>query len=128
LSRTEQEAAEEMRLATATYSVKVADEEKKKVVIEAQAEAEMIALVAQSKAEAYEKISKVIGANNAALLELMKLVATENIDITPNVMVSGSSNTGMTDALMGTILKGMVNSKASEPVSQQPATNNQNEN
>ena len=124
LSRTEQEAKEEMRLATATYSVKVADEEKKKVVIEAEAEAEMIALVAAAKAEAYEKISKVLGADNAALLELMKLVATANIDITPQVMVSGSSNTGMTDALMGTILKGMVQSETSVPVTQQPATKN----
>ncbi len=123
LSRTEQEAEEEMRLATATYSVKVADEEKKKVVIEAEAEAEMITLVAQAKAQAYQKISEVIGANNAALLELIKLVASENIDITPNVMVSGSTSAGMTDALMGTILKGMVNSDAAIRVTQ-PSTAN----
>ena len=109
LTRTEQEAEEEKTLATATYSVKVADEEKKKVLIEAEAEAEMIALVAEAKAAAYQKISEVIGANNAALLELIKLVATANLDITPNVMVSGNSDSGMSDALMGTILKGMVN-------------------
>jgi uncharacterized membrane protein YqiK len=124
LSRTEQEAAEEMRLATATYSVKVANEDKKKVVIEAEAEAEMITLVAEAKALAYDKISKVLGADNAALLELIKLVASEKIDITPQVMVSGTSSTGMTDALMGTILKGMVHSDASVPTRLQPLSKN----
>ena len=123
LSRTEQEAEEEMRLATATYDVKVAEEDKQKILIEAAAEAEMITLVAEAQAQAYQKISEVIGANNAALLELMKLVATENIDITPNVMVTGSSGSGMTDALMGTILKGMVNSEEPKPIPSS-ATNN----
>jgi len=44
----------------------------------------------------------------------MKLVANEGIDITPDVM-SGGTASGMTDALMGTVLKGMLNK---EPVSQ----------
>ncbi|MCP4456394.1 MAG: hypothetical protein GY809_33475, partial [Planctomycetes bacterium] len=119
LSKTEQEAEEEMRLATAIYDVNVAEQDRKKILIEAEAEAEMITLVAEAKAAAYEKISQVIGANNAALLELMKLVSTENIDITPTVMVSGSSSSGITDALMGTILKGMVN--AEDPIIPKPA-------
>ena len=99
----------------------MAEEDKQKILIEAAAEAEMITLVAEAQAQAYQKISEVIGANNAALLELMKLVATENIDITPNVMVAGSSGSGMTDALMGTILKGMVHSE--EPITK-PAIDN----
>jgi len=106
LKRTIQEAEEEKRLATATYAVKVADEEKKQVIIKAQAEAEQIALVAQAKAQAYKLISDVVGADNAALLEIMKLVATDKIQITPSVMVSGSGSP--TDALMGTMLKGML--------------------
>jgi hypothetical protein len=36
----------------------------------------------------------------------MKLAAEKNIRITPEVMVNGSATT--TDALMGTILKGML--------------------
>ncbi|MHC4553174.1 MAG: hypothetical protein ACYSUT_10495, partial [Planctomycetota bacterium] len=79
---------------------------KKKVVIAAQAEAEQIALVAQAKANAYKMISEVVGPDNAALLEIMKLVATDEIKITPDVMVSGGGST--TDALMGTMLKGML--------------------
>ncbi len=111
LMRTVQEAEEEKRLATATYSVKVAEEERKKVVIAAQAEAEQIALVAAAKAKAYELVSEVVGPNNAALLEIMKMVATDQIQITPEVMVNGGAG-GTTDALMGTMLKGMLDKQA----------------
>lgn len=114
LMRTVQEAEEEKRLATAAYGVKVADEEKKMVIINAQAEAEQIKLVAEAKAQAYKMISEVVGAGNAALLEIMKLVATDQIQITPDVMVSGSGAGGTTDALMGTMLKGMLDKQADQ--------------
>ena len=107
LSKTQQEAEEERRLATAAYGVKVAQEDKQKVIIAAQAEAEQVKVIAEAKAKAYELISRVIGPDNAALIEIMKLVASDAIRITPEVMVGGSSD--MTDALMGTILKGMLN-------------------
>jgi len=114
LMRTVQEAEEEKRLATAAYGVKVADEEKKMVIINAEAEAEQIKLVAEAKAQAYKMISEVVGAGNAALLEIMKLVATDQIQITPDVMVSGSGAGGTTDALMGTMLKGMLDKQADQ--------------
>jgi uncharacterized membrane protein YqiK len=106
LTRTKQETEEEKRLATAAYGVKVAEEEKKKVIIEAQAEAEQVKLIADAKSQAYKQISDSIGKDNAALLEIMKLVSEKNIRITPEVMVGGSSN--VNDALMGTMLKGML--------------------
>ncbi|MCK4276266.1 MAG: hypothetical protein KAX78_07120, partial [Phycisphaerae bacterium] len=111
LSKTKQEAEEEKRLATAAYSVQVAEQEKQQRIIGAQAEAERIKLVAHAQAEAYKRISEVIGPNNAALLEIMKLVAAKNIRITPEVMVGGAESTGMTNALMGTILKDMLKTK-----------------
>ena len=114
LTRTKQEAEEEKRLATATYEVKMADENKKKLIIGAEAEAEQIQLVAEAKAKAYEKIAGVIGPHNAALVEILKLVAQGNLNITPAVMVGGSSGTGMSDALMGTILKGMMDEQKKE--------------
>ena len=95
-------------MATAEYGVKVAEQEKLKRIIEAQAEAEMITLVAKAKAEAYNLISDVLGPSNAALLEVMKLVGENNIRITPEVMVGTSNGSSMTDALMGTILKDMI--------------------
>ncbi len=108
LKRTEQEAEEEKKLATAEYAVQVAEQEKQKRIIDAEAEAEQLKTVATAKAEAYKKVSDVIGPDNAALLELMKLVADEDINITPQVMVGAGQNGGMTDALMGTILKGKL--------------------
>lgn len=111
LTKTQQEAEEEKRLATAAYAVKIADEEKKQVIIGAQAEAEQIKLIAQAQAKAYELVSSVIGPDNAALIEIMKLVASERIRITPEVMVNGGSG-GVTDALMGTLLKGMLKEQA----------------
>lgn len=110
LTKTQQETEEEKRLATAAYGVKVAEQEKLQKIIDAQAEAEQIKLVAVAKSQAYKLISDVIGPDNAALIEIIKLVALEQIDITPEVMVMGGGASGMTDALMGTILKGMLNS------------------
>ncbi|MBL7106254.1 MAG: hypothetical protein ISS77_01435 [Phycisphaerae bacterium] len=107
LFKTQQEAQEEMKLATAAYAVKIADEEKKKVIIAAEAEAQQIKLIAEAQAKAYELISGVIGADNAALVEIIKLVAEKGIDITPEVMVGGDGS-GMSDALMGTILSGKL--------------------
>jgi len=109
LEKTLQEAVEERILATAAYGVKVADENKLKLITEASATAEQITLIAAAQAEAYQKVSDVIGPNNAALLELMKTISESGIRITPEVMVnSGGTNNGTTDALMGTMLKGMI--------------------
>jgi uncharacterized membrane protein YqiK len=110
LTKTTQETVEEKRLATAAYGVKVAEEEKKKVIIEAQAEAEKTKLIADAKSQAYKLLSDSIGQNNTALIEIMKLVADNNIRVTPEVMVSGSS--GINDALMGTMLKGLLDKEA----------------
>ncbi|MDD5459296.1 MAG: SPFH domain-containing protein [Phycisphaerae bacterium] len=111
LTKTTQEAEEEKRLATASYSVKVAEQEKQRVIIEAQAEAEQIKLVADAKSQAYKLIASAIGENNAALIEIMKIASERGIKITPDVMVGGTAG-GATDALMGTILKGMLNGEA----------------
>ena len=110
LTKTTQEAEEEKRLATAAYGVKVAEEEKKKLIIEAEAEAAQVKLIADAKSQAYKQLSDSIGQNNTALLEIMKLVAENSIRVTPDVMVGGSS--GVNDALMGTMLKGMLDKEA----------------
>jgi regulator of protease activity HflC (stomatin/prohibitin superfamily) len=111
LTKTKQEAEEEKRLATAVYNVQIAEQDKLKKIIGATAEAELIKVTAEAKALAYKKISEVIGANNAALIEIMKLVETGKIRITPEVMVGGAG-AGMTDALMGTVLRGMLDKEA----------------
>jgi uncharacterized membrane protein YqiK len=114
LSRTEQEAEEERRLATASYEVQIAEQEKERRIIEATAEAEAIRVRAQAQADAYQLIAQQIGKGNAALVELLKIVGEQGVQITPRVMVVGGNNgnagTGdaETTALIGTMLDSMV--------------------
>ena len=115
LTRTEQEAEEEKRLATAQYEVQIAEQDKQKAIIAAEAESEAIRIRAQAQADAYQLIASEIGAANAALIEVLKIVGEQGIQITPRVMVNGAGadqlgNAGSaeTTALIGTMLDSMV--------------------
>ncbi|MHC4414485.1 MAG: SPFH domain-containing protein [Planctomycetota bacterium] len=116
LTRTEQEAEEERRLATAKYEVQIAEQAKERRIIEAGAEAEAIRIQAEAQAEAYRVVAAQIGPANAALIELLKIVGERGINITPRVMVTGGSNGSAGDAvssnestaLIGTMLDTML--------------------
>ena len=110
LTKTEQEAEEEKRLATASYAVKIAEQDQKKRVIQAEAEAQAIKIQALAQSEAYQQIAAQIGSSNAALIEVLKIVGERGIEITPRVMVSGGGANGgsQTTALIGTMLDTMV--------------------
>jgi uncharacterized membrane protein YqiK len=120
LTRTLQEAEEERRLATARYGVKIAEADKEKKIIGAGGEAEAIRIRAEAQAEAYRVIAEQIGAGNAALVELLKIVGEGEINITPRVMVvgdGGGGSSGETTALIGTMLDHMMTSaEAKAPV------------
>lgn len=105
LSRSTQEAEEEKKLATATYEVKIAEESQKKRVIEAKAEAEATKIKAAAQADAYQQIVLQIGKDNAALLEILKIVGEKNIQITPRVMVGGDSGGALTGTLLDHLTK-----------------------
>jgi uncharacterized membrane protein YqiK len=112
LTKAEQEAEEEKRLATAAYAVKIAEQEKEKQVIAAQAEAQAVELKATAQANAYKQIAEQIGSNNAAMVELLKIVGEGRIEITPRVMVTGgATGEGQAAALIGTMLNLMVEDK-----------------
>jgi uncharacterized membrane protein YqiK len=115
LTRTEQEAEEERRLATAKYEVQIAEQAKERRIIEAGAEAEAIRIQAKAQAEAYRVVAEQIGPGNAALVELLKIVGERGINITPRVMVVGGANgagqdanASETTALIGTMLDTML--------------------
>jgi uncharacterized membrane protein YqiK len=119
LSRTTQESEEEKKLASAAYSVKIAEETKKQKIAEAGGEAEAIKIRATAQAEAYKEISLQIGKSNAALVEILKIVGEKNIQITPRIMISGAGATGTgpggrlssdaaNTALIGTMLDAMI--------------------
>jgi uncharacterized membrane protein YqiK len=131
LSKSQQEAEEERKLATAAYQVKIAEEDKKKQVIAAEAEAETIRIKADAQAKAYQLVATQIGRTNAALIEVLKIVGERAIQITPRVMVTstgGGGGSGLTGAegtaLVGTMLDSMVQrlpEDAPKPVTPAPA-------
>ncbi|MEQ8848350.1 SPFH domain-containing protein [Botrimarina sp.] len=130
LTRTEQEAEEEKRLATAKYAVQVAEQAKMQRVIEAEADAESVRIKADSQAAAYQLIAEQIGAGNAALIEVLKIVGENGIEITPRVMVSGpaeSTADNQTTALIGTMLDTMVREGPRPQPSPTPARSVANE-
>lgn len=111
LSKTLQEAEEEKRLATASYEVKIAEQDKEKRIIEARAQAESVEIEATAQANAYKMIADQIGKANAAMIEVLRVIGENGIEITPRVMVTGSSDgksSGETVALIGTMLDQMV--------------------
>ena len=118
LTKTEQEAEEEKRLATAAYEVQIAQEDQKRRVIQAEAEAEAIKIEAKAQADAYELIALQIGKSNAALIEVLRVIGENGIEITPRVMVtgdrSGSGTSGETVALIGTMLDRMVDEETDD--------------
>lgn len=109
LTRTQQEAEEERRLATAQYEVQIAERDKERRIIDAQAQAERIRVEAEAQAEAFRVIAEQIGRSNAAMIELLKIVGEKGVQITPRVMVTGgASGDGETTALIGTMLDQMM--------------------
>jgi uncharacterized membrane protein YqiK len=120
LSRTTQESVEEMRLATAKYEVKIADESKAKKITEATGEAEAIRIKATAQAEAFTAIAAAIGPNNAAVMEMLRVVGERNINITPRVYVGGGagasgSTGGSSAALIGTMLDSLTSREDAVP-------------
>jgi len=130
LTRTEQEAEEEKRLATAEYEVKISEQEKQRRIISAEAQAESIRIEAEAQARAFEMIAQQIGRGNSALIEVLKIVGERGVQITPRVMVVGDGANGgggsdaQTTALIGTMLDTMVDRSGGDarPASGQSAT------
>lgn len=111
LSKTTQEAEEEKRLATASYEVKIAEQDQLKRIIEAKAQAEAVEIEATAQANAYKMIADQIGKANAAMIEVLRVIGENRIEITPRVMVTGGSDgksSSETVALIGTMLDQMV--------------------
>lgn len=125
LTRTEQEAEEERRLATASYEVKIAEQEKERRIIEANAEAEAIKIKAEAQADAYKLVAAQIGQSNAALVELLRIIGDNGINITPRVMVVGNGaangSSSETTALIGTMLDSMLDKTPDTKPSQSPS-------
>lgn len=106
--RAQEEAEQQRQLAAAEYKVRVEGENAKSQVARAKGEAESQIIIGEGRAKAYKLLVETLGQSQVAQLELLKLVVEGKVQITPQVMVTGSGSGGTTDALMGTILRQSV--------------------
>ncbi len=102
--RAQEEAEQQRQLAAAEYKVRIEGENAKSQVARAKGEAESQIIIGEGRAKAYKLLVETLGREQVAQLELMKLVVDGKVQITPQVMMSGSG-TGPMDALAGTLLR-----------------------
>lgn len=116
MERTRAQANKQGEIVTAEIGVKVAEQEKIKTItiaegnssrvkLEGQGEAEKILAIGKSTAEAYDLTRAAIGPESVALIELMKLIATGNIKITPDI-VAGSDAGSLVNIMLAKLLEG----------------------
>ena len=87
------------------------EQDKEKRIIEARAHAESVEIEATAQANAYKMIADQIGKANAAMIEVLRVIGENRIQITPRVMVNNGDSggtSGETVALIGTMLDQMV--------------------
>lgn len=110
--RAQEEAEQQRQLAAAEYKVRIEGENAKSQVAKAKGEAESQVIIGEGRSKAYKLLVETLGREQVAQLELMKLVVDGKVQITPQVMLSGSNGNAM-DALAGTLLR--QNPPASTP-------------
>ena len=103
--RAQEEAEQQRQLAAAEYKVRIEGENAKSQIARAKGEAESQVITGEGRAKAYKMLVETLGRDQVAQLELLKLVVEGKVQITPQVMVSGTNGSGTMDALAGTILR-----------------------
>lgn len=102
MERTRAQANKQGDIVSAEVGVKVAEQEKIKTItiaegnssrvkLEGQGEAEKILAIGKSTAEAYELTRTAIGPESVAFIELMKLISSGNVKITPDIVAGGDA-------------------------------------
>jgi uncharacterized membrane protein YqiK len=89
----------------ANAHIKQATGDAESVRLRAHGEAESIRTTGQAKAEAYRAGVDALGAQSYTVMQLMQTVGERNVRIVPDVAVSGNSNAGLVDGLLGMMLK-----------------------
>lgn len=110
--RAQEEAEQQRQLAAAEYKVRIEGENAKSQIARAKGEAESQVITGEGRAKAYKMLVETLGRDQVAQLELLKLVVEGKVQITPQVMVSGTNGSGTMDALAGTLLRQAVQTSA----------------
>lgn len=115
MERTRAQANKQGDIVAAEIGVKVAEQEKIKTItiaegnssrvkLEGQGEAEKILSIGKATAEAYDLTREAIGPESVALIELMKLISSGNVKITPDI-VAGGDGASMVNILLARMLE-----------------------
>ncbi|MGE5396481.1 MAG: SPFH domain-containing protein [Chitinophagales bacterium] len=116
VERTRAQANKQGDVVTAEIGVKVAEQEKIKTVtiaegnssrvkLEGQGESEKILAIGKATAEAYRLTREAIGPESVAMIELMKLISSGNVKITPDIVAGGDAGS-LINILMARMLTG----------------------
>lgn len=115
MERTRAQANKQGEIVAAEVGVKVAEQDKIKTVtiaegnssrvkLEGAGEAEKILAIGKATAEAYQLTRQAIGPDSVAMIELMKLVSSGSVKITPDI-VAGSDSASLVNVLLAKMLK-----------------------
>ncbi|MEN6350042.1 MAG: SPFH domain-containing protein [Syntrophomonas sp.] len=115
MERTRAQANKQGEIVTAEVGVKVAEQDKIKTVtiaegnssrvkLEGAGEAEKILAIGKATAEAYQLTREAIGPDSVAMIELMKLISSGSVKITPDI-VAGSDSGSLINVLLAKMLK-----------------------
>lgn len=113
--RAQEEAEQQRQLAAAEYKVRIEGENAKAQAAKARGDADYQIITGEGRAKAYKLLVETLGRDQVAQLELLKLVVEGKVQITPQVLVSGSAGAGTLDALAGTLLRRSATEAAPAP-------------
>lgn len=122
MERTTAQANKQGDVVAAEIGVQVAEQEKIKTItiaegnsnrvkLEGQGEAEKILAIGKATAEAYRLTREAIGPESVSIIEMMKLIASGNIKITPDI-VAGGDGGGLVNIMVARMLSEQKTIKA----------------
>ena len=112
LVRAREQADQQKNLAAAEFSVDIQKAQANAAIEKARGDAKALEITGEGRANAYGKMVETLGRDQVAQIELLKLVVEGGVRITPEVMVTSGSTTGLNDALAGTLLRSSANDGA----------------
>ncbi|HEX3049056.1 MAG TPA: SPFH domain-containing protein [Aggregatilineaceae bacterium] len=103
--------------------IKQAGGEAESIKLRAAGEADAIRATGEAKAETYRLGASALGSQGYTAVQLMQLIAENQIRIVPDVQVSGGGNAaGMIEALLGLKLQGQVSGNGAVPAAEDGKT------
>ena len=95
----------------ANAQVKQASGESESIRLRAVGESEAIRATGNAKADAYRVGVQALGAQGFTAVQLMQIIGDQKVKVVPEVSVSGGDGAGLTDGLLGVLLRREVEGK-----------------